>query len=533
MLVQSHYYDISMKGRNTAPQCGKVPPPPHLRRKSGESGAASGASYPVFLANGMVWLVQHNESFVMWGAELWVFQFNNVINSIDTSVTATVATKPPLTSLQPLYNIHVKSAAQPTTMSSGPFQILIVGGGIAGLTAAIALRGPNRQITVLEQSRLCSEIGATISLQPNATRILKNTWGLSDLLESANGTVDCGFRIFNTEGKMVNEIPLLARTQYGADRIIWHRQDLHSYLMRSATSTARAGPPVVVRTSARVTNCDCNAGTVTLENQETLTADLVIGADGIHSKLRATVTQEEIKPKPTGSSCYRLMMSSEALRQRAPQFASKINPEDPYTSMIMAHDCRLIMGPARQGNLYSVVGLVPDERMNEDPDSAQSWVTEGDKDKMLETFKEFPTWSHDMLSSAESIGLWQLRDIDPLKTWHRGRVILIGDAAHAMLPTQGQGASQAIEDAEALGALFADIDSRPSFEQVDTRLKAVFEARYERASLIQKFSREAAKPATEAGSKEIKMRPDEFMDYNCMYRGAVEWQKAKTVSASA
>ncbi|OAL06969.1 FAD binding domain-containing protein [Phaeosphaeriaceae sp. SRC1lsM3a] len=418
-------------------------------------------------------------------------------------------------------------------MSSEPFQIVIVGGGIAGLAAAIALRGPNRQITVLEQSRLCSEIGATISLQPNATRILKNTWGLSDLLESANGTIDCGFRIFNTEGRIVNEIPLLAKTQYGADRIIWHRQDLHSYLLRSAKSTARAGPPVIVRTSARVTHCDCDAGTVTLEKQEILTADLVVGADGIHSRLRAIVTKEDIKPKPTGSSCYRLMMSSEALRQRAPLFASRIAPEDPYTSMIMAHDCRLIMGPARQGTLYSVVGLVPDERMNENPDSAQSWVTEGDRDKMLETFKDFPSWSRDMLQLAESIGLWQLRDIDPLKTWHRGRVILIGDAAHAMLPTQGQGASQAIEDAEALGALFADIDGHPSSEQVGARLEAVFEARYERASLIQKFSREAARPATEIGSKEIKMRPDEFMDYNCMYRGAVEWRKAQVAGVSA
>jgi salicylate hydroxylase len=438
-----------------------------------------------------------------------------------------------LTFLPPFIRNQFTHIEQPNTMTSEPFQILVVGGGIAGLAAAIALRGPNREITVLEQSRLCSEIGATISLQPNATRILKNTCGLSDLLEAADGTVDCGFRIFNTEGKMVNEIPLLARTQYGADRIVWHRQDLHSYLMRSATSTTRTGPPVALRTSARVTSCDCDAGSVTLENSEILKADLVVGADGIHSKLRATVTKEEIKPRPTGSSCYRLMMSSEALRQSAPQFAAKIVPEDPYTSMIMAHDCRLIMGPARQGKLYSVVGLVPDERMNDDPDSAQSWVTEGDKDKMLETFREFPTWSRDMLSSAESIGLWQLRDIDPLKTWHRGRVILIGDAAHAMLPTQGQGASQAIEDAEALGALFAEVDGHLGNDEVNERLKAVFEARYERASLIQKFSREAARPATEAGSTAIKMRPDEFMDYNCMYRGAVKWREAKIASASA
>jgi salicylate hydroxylase len=414
--------------------------------------------------------------------------------------------------------------------TSRPVRILIVGGGIAGLAAAIALRGPNREITVLEQSRLCSEIGATISLQPNATGILQ-TWGLTGLLEDASGTIDCGFRIFNTDGVLVNEIPLLAK--YGADRIVWHRQDLHSYLMKAATSTERTGPAATIRTNSRVISCDCEAGTVVLHTQETLTADLVVGADGIHSNLRTAVLGKEIKPKPTGSSCYRLMMPSQALRQHAPDFAAAIKPEEPYTSMIMAHDCRLIMGPARKGTLYSVVGLVPDERMHEDPNAAQSWVTEGDKDKMLETFKEFPAWSRAMLQEAESIGLWQLRDLDPLETWHRGRVILIGDAAHAMLPTQGQGASQAIEDAEALGAFFGDVQDRPGKEDVSARFQDVFDVRYDRASLIQKFSREAAKPATEAGSREIKMRPDEFMEYNCRYTGALDWRKATAVPAPA
>jgi salicylate hydroxylase len=414
-----------------------------------------------------------------------------------------------------------------------PFEVIIVGGGIAGLAAAIALRGPNRKITILEQSRLCSEIGATISLQPNATRILQCTWGLTDLLDAARGTVDEGFRIYNTGGRLVNEIPLLAKTQYGADRILWHRQDLHSYFMQAATSTKRAGPAAEVRTNARVIQCDCDAASVTLQDGDVLRADLIIGADGIHSNLRSSVVGHEIKPKPTGSSAYRIMMSSSHLREHAPLFAATVTPENPYTSMIMAHDCRLIMGPARQGAVYSVVGLVPDDRMNEDPDSAQSWVTQGDKAKMLETFKDFPDWSRDMLQTAESIGLWQLRDIDPLETWHHGRVILIGDAAHAMLPTQGQGASQAIEDAEALGTFFADITAEPTSGEVEARLKEVFEARYERASLIQKFSREAAKPATEVGSREIKMRPDEFMEYNCMYRGAREWLKARGLREQA
>ncbi|EDU44702.1 UbiH 2-polyprenyl-6-methoxyphenol hydroxylase [Pyrenophora tritici-repentis] len=417
--------------------------------------------------------------------------------------------------------------------SSSPFRIVIVGGGIAGLATAIALRGANRQVTILEQSRLCNEIGATISLQPNATRILQENWGISDLIEGANGMVDHGFRIYNTEGKMVNEIQLLAKKQYGADRIMWHRQDLHSHLMKVVRDEARNGPPPVVRTASRVVDCNCDTGIVTLQNGDILEADVVIGADGIHSALRRLVLCKDVKPIPTGSSCYRLMMTSQDIKQQAPEFAANINPEQPYTSMMVARDCRLIMGPARNGELYSVVGLVPDEKMHEDPDKAQSWVTEGDSQKMLETFQEFPDWTRKVMKQARSIGLWQLRDLDPLETWYRGRVILIGDAAHAMLPTQGQGASQAIEDAEALGAFFADLHGQPTEDQVTERLKHVFEARYERASLIQKFSRDAAKPAIENGSKEIKMRPDEFMDYNCLYKGAAEWRRSHAVKSSA
>ncbi|KAF1955749.1 FAD binding domain-containing protein [Byssothecium circinans] len=366
-----------------------------------------------------------------------------------------------------------------------PFRIIIVGGGIAGTAAAIALRGPNREITILEQSRLNNEIGATISLQPNATRILERTWGLTGLLKDVNGVIDHGFRIFNVEGKMVNEIPLLSKNAYEADRIIWHRQDIHNYLKQAATDSRRDGPPALVRTSSRVTRCDCERGEVTLESGETLTADLVIGADGIHSRIRSCVLGKEVTAVPTGTSAYRLMMPSQILESKVPHFTDRINTREPYTSMIMAHDCRLIMGPARGGELYSLVGLVLDHRMNEDPNSAQSWVAEGDLNKMLDTFTSFPDSTKDMFRQAESIGLWQLRDLDPLETWTKGRVILIGDAAHAMLPTQGQGASQAIEDAEALGALFADLDTDAPVSERDLSsiLRRVFDCRHERASL--------------------------------------------------
>lgn len=142
------------------------------------------------------------------------------------------------------------------------------------MSAAIALRAPGREITVLEQSVLASEIGATISLQPNASRILQSMWNVDSMIE-ARGIVDHGFKIFNADGRMVNSIPLLLKHEYGGQRVMYHRQDLHSCLIRAATSEARAGTPATIRTSARVVSCDYVKGSVTLDIGEELSADLM------------------------------------------------------------------------------------------------------------------------------------------------------------------------------------------------------------------------------------------------------------------
>jgi salicylate hydroxylase len=237
--------------------------------------------------------------------------------------------------------------------SPKPFRITICGAGIAGISAAIALRASGRQITVLEQSSLASEIGASISLQPNASRILQEEWKV-DGLRDAGGTVDQGFRIFNVQGKMVNSIPLLTKTAYGGDRVMYHRQDLHTALKRAATATRPESDPVTIRTSSKVVSCDCSSGTVRLETGEVIEADMVVAADGIHSVLRKYVLEEDVMPVPTGLSAYRFMVPSAMLADTAPTFCENIDPRQPYTSMMMAHDCRLIMGPVRDGDLYSM-----------------------------------------------------------------------------------------------------------------------------------------------------------------------------------
>ncbi|KAH9842201.1 salicylate 1-monooxygenase [Teratosphaeria destructans] len=401
------------------------------------------------------------------------------------------------------------------------FRIIIVGGGIAGLSAAIALRGPNRSVTILERSRMLNEIGAMLSLQPNASKIATQL-GLDEILATKGPKIDDLMKIYDQEGHLVKAVPsTLGET--GAHRVVYHRADLHSALLEKATGVGH-GEPARTRTSSRVVSCDCDRGMVRLESGEELDADLIIGADGIHSVLRKSVTGCDFPAITTGVSAYRLLLDTRDI-EGSPKILAHLDPREEATHMVVGHDKRIVMGSGRNGDIFGLVALVPDEQMNEDSTS-NSWTSTGSMEKLLESFADFPDWIKELFKlQKDSMSLWQLRDLDPLPTWIRGRTILIGDSSHAMLPTQGQGASQSLEDAEALGAFFEDVTSRPSFELVKTKLQQVFAVRYERASLIQNFSRLHARPGTQSGqNKAVTLDPSEFISYNCNYSGAKAWQ---------
>ncbi|RSL51962.1 hypothetical protein CEP53_008235 [Fusarium sp. AF-6] len=404
-----------------------------------------------------------------------------------------------------------------------PFRIIIVGGGIAGMCAAIALRKDGREITVLEQSSLNREIGAAISLQPNASKIVASRWDLARTLEESGSMIDEAFEVYTVQGELQTTVPF-STAKYGSDRVLYHRMDLHQALKTRATGLDYPGRPATILTSTRVIGCDCDTGDVFLENEQTLQADLIVGADGIKSNIRRVILGKDVNAIPIGVLAYRIIVPVSELEKES-DFRAKVDPRRPVTTMVVGHDRRLVMGPCRGGTLYSIVALVPDENMNESIENT-SWTSVGSKEKMLETFGMFSEWAKKPLKLAKEAGLWQLRDLDPLDTWYRGRAIIIGDASHAMLPTQGQGASQAVEDAEALGAFFDDIESTTGgVSDIVERNKSVFSCRFERASTIQAFSRQSAKPATEAGRVEVKMNMAEFLDYNCNYEGALDWHR--------
>jgi salicylate hydroxylase len=376
----------------------------------------------------------------------------------------------------------------------------------------------------LEQSSLNREIGATISLQPNASKIVEQQWGLGKLLQAKGSMVDEGFEVYNLEGELQIKVPLSTMGKYGAERVLFHRVDLHDVLRQRATSPDFPGRPATIRVSSRVVSCKCDEGEVKLEDGELLSADLIVGADGIKSVIRPAILGKDVAVLPTGHSAYRMIIPMEQLLKEE-EFVKFVDPRRSVTTMVFGHEQRLIMGPARSSTIYSIVAMVPDEKMSETSNQS-SWITPGDPDKMLKTFEMFPEWAKKPLRLAKDPGLWQLRDLEPFPTWYKGRAIIIGDAAHAMLPTQGQGASQAIEDAEALGAFLTDFQgANVSLCEIEEINKTVFECRYDRASTIQGYSRQTARPATDKKFFKVNMNPTQFMEYNCNYSGALDWHK--------
>jgi salicylate hydroxylase len=225
---------------------------------------------------------------------------------------------------------------------------------------AIALRAHNRSIIILEQSSLNREIGATISLQPNASKIVEKQWGLGAALKERGSMVDHAFRICSTDGKECKRIDLTSKKEYGGDRVVYHRQDLHSVLKEAATSPSCSSLAAEIQVSRRVISSDCEAGFVTLESGEMLGGfDLIVGADGIRSQIRKSVLGKVVQPVATGVAAYRMMIKASDI-EKDNEITKFLDPRDSCTTMVMGHDCRLIMGPARNGEVYSIVAMVPD-----------------------------------------------------------------------------------------------------------------------------------------------------------------------------
>jgi salicylate hydroxylase len=327
-------------------------------------------------------------------------------------------------------------------------RIAIVGGGIGGLAAAAFLYQAGLPATVYEQSRELREIGAGLVVAPNMARLLRRLGVLDRLLKTAV-RLETGWEFRRwQDGAVLSAEDLDTRCEllYGEHTYTAHRADLLDAL-------GQAVPDGAVRLGQRCVKVEPgpakNAGQarLTFAGGEVVDADVVIGADGIHSLVRAAVTEAPVPPAYSGSCAYRALVPA----REAPAFARR-----PAHVLWLGPGHHLVHYPVRAGELINLVAFAPAGGY-----TTESWTATA---TVAEFLSEFEGWDPRLTALIEAAGVpgrWALLDRQPLGRWSRGPVTLLGDAAHPMFPFYGQGAAQAIEDAAALARVLSEESEDP------------------------------------------------------------------------
>jgi salicylate hydroxylase len=317
-------------------------------------------------------------------------------------------------------------------------QIAIVGGGIGGIAAAAFLHRAGLPCTVYEQAAQLGEIGAGLVVAPNAARLLRRL-GLLEAFTQRAVRLEVGWEFRRwRDGTVLSAEDLAARCEdlYGEHTYTAHRADLLSVLRSAVPPDAIALNRRCVEVSLR----DARYPVVRFSDGQVIEPDVLIGADGIHSLVRATLT--EVTPAAYSGLCaFRGLVPAAA----APEFARK-NAQ----VLWLGPGHHLVHYPISAGRLVNLVAFAPAGDY-----TVESWTATATAQEFL---AEFDGWDPRLISlirAAGTLGRWALLDRAPLQRWGAGPVTLLGDAAHPMFPFFGQGAAQAIEDAASLAHCLA------------------------------------------------------------------------------
>lgn len=310
-------------------------------------------------------------------------------------------------------------------------KVVIAGGGIGGLSAAIALCKVGFEVEVVERASALQEVGAGLQLSPNATKGLASLGVLEAVAAISSIPETLEMRIGRT-GQKVFSIPIAreARNRYGAPYLHAHRADLIDILSRAAVQ-AGAQIRLGARVSAYVRD---DAGLrVGLDTGAILPCDLLVGADGVRSTVRRQMLGEEA-PRFTGAVAWRMTAPAD------------VAPDLPQSAIVWAGPGKhAVTYRIRRGTLINFVGVVETRDWR-----SESWDQAGDPVDLAKIFGDWASPIPDIIASASHCFVWALFDRDPLPSWSEDRVTLLGDACHPMPPFQAQGAAMAIEDAVVL-----------------------------------------------------------------------------------
>ncbi|MDQ1488107.1 MAG: hypothetical protein QOJ23_621 [Actinomycetota bacterium] len=370
--------------------------------------------------------------------------------------------------------------------------VIVAGGGIGGLTCAVALRQAGIEVTVVEQAAALDEVGAGIQLSANGIAVLGRL-GLEEAL-AATGIRPESFEFLDLEtGELLVQLPVgdLHTERYGHRFYQLHRADLLDVL-------AGAVPTEVLRLGSRVAHVDQDAAgvDVKLASGEVLRGDALIGADGIHSAVRQQF-------HGAGDPVFAGLLSWRALI-----------PEERLRPLGLERRCYIWSGPGRsivsywvrRGELHNFLGTVPATEVHR-----ESWTDSGDISELIASFAGSEPRAAALVEAVDSAFITGLYYRDPLPEWGGGRVTLLGEAAHAMLPFLAQGACQAIEDSWILARLLAPCGPA----EIPAAFRAYEQRRRPRTMKVQAAARAMVKQLHEPDRTQIRAR-------NGRWRGMVQ-----------
>jgi salicylate hydroxylase len=345
-------------------------------------------------------------------------------------------------------------------------RIGIIGGGIGGLALAAALRRHGFQARIFERAAAFSEIGAGIQMTPNAVRVMR-ALDLFDDLRAVSFTPQALVGRNWRNAREMFRTPLADECErlYGAPFLHVHRADLHAILARDLPADCATFGAVCTGVTQGPTTA-----TAHFTDGTSYEADLIVGADGIHSPVRAALFGDQ-PPRFTGNMCWRATI---------PFATQPLDFVSPDTSFWMGPHGHVVTYYVQGGRAVNVVAILETASWVE-----ESWNVLSSREELL---AGFPGWHRNLIklfSAADTVYKWGLFDRDPMPAWSVGRTTLLGDSAHPMLPFLSQGAAMAIEDAYVLAAA---LQAQPA--DIPAALAQYEALRKPRTSRVQLESRE-------------------------------------------
>lgn len=361
-----------------------------------------------------------------------------------------------------------------------PLQVAVIGAGLGGLCAALSLRRAGHHVTLFERYDFAGEVGASLSVASNGSRWLLH-WNVD--IDAVKPVVLEKLIMHDWKtGSITNEYSLgNYKAKFGTDYYNFHRIDMHRVLLEAVLQEVGAGPRCQIKTNHKAVQVDAETGCIEFENGGAVQADLIIAADGIRSVTRRLIG---IEPRVQGSSscCYRCIISAEKLRELG---LSEFITNNAIEFWGGFGEDKIVLSACHNNEVISCYCFYPASKNGLDKDG---WNIGATPAELCDTFPDLDPRIRKLFLHAEDIKMWRLYVHQEYPYWVKGKVALLGDAAHPMLPDQSQGFCQAVEDAAVLGEVFG---AEHFTGDIERALMIYSKTRKERATRVQTASAKA------------------------------------------